>query len=414
MDTLHICEPASDICLREKIQLAVRKIVSRDVGLAGILFWVPYRITGHTGVEWIAWTDGSAIYFGHDFFGFSESEQLGIIVHETLHVAFRHRQRGDRLRQREGDGYNHFLWVFSCDCIINHGIRQLSWLSLPAGAANIADVIRKEDLEQKPAALWTAEEIYRYVLQYAIEVRIAAAGFGCVPDLQVVPDLQADAKAPIPHINQRSIEDVAEDRVWGERIRRAQAGSQPGSVLRKISADIPKPEVAWEAVLREFVVARVMPRTKASWNRPSRRTLALDMDVVEPGIERARGIRRIGIVMDTSGSIEEGLLAKFVAEIEGIVARTGCEVMLVVSDAAVHSVDCIRGKLPAGYRFKGGGGTDFRPGIEKLNKYAIACAVYLTDLCGTFPEKNPSFPLLWATTQDLDVPFGRKVLLKSR
>ena len=155
-----------------------------------------------------------------------------------------------------------------------------------------------------------------------------------------------------------------------------------------------------------------MPLTETAWNRPSRRTLAMGRDAcwIEPGTSRRAGIRRAGVVIDTSGSIDERLLGIFLAEINSLIVMTGCEVVLIDCDAQVQQVSTHRMPI-RGYTPKGGGGTDFSPAIEALRRAAPDVAVYFTDLLGTFPEKSPGFPLLWLATCDLAVPFGRKVLL---
>ena len=56
----------------------------------------------------------------------------------------------------------------------------------------------------------------------------------------------------------------------------------------------------------------------------------------------------------------------------------------------------------------GGGGTDFRPVFEDLQKNHrnVRLLTYLTDGMGTFPEK-PAFDVLWISTSEEEYPFGR-------
>jgi predicted metal-dependent peptidase len=155
-----------------------------------------------------------------------------------------------------------------------------------------------------------------------------------------------------------------------------------------------------------------MPLTETNWCRPSRRTLAMGRNAswIEPGASRRPGVRRAGVVVDTSGSIDERLLDRFLSEINSLIVQTGCEVVLIDCDAEVQQISTHRMPI-RGYVAKGGGGTDFRPAIEALRKAAPDVAVYFTDLEGVFPERRTHFPLLWMATRDLAVPFGRKVLL---
>src|ERR1019366_680109 len=56
----------------------------------------------------------------------------------------------------------------------------------------------------------------------------------------------------------------------------------------------------------------------------------------------------------------------------------------------------------------GGGGTDFGPCFDWLEEQGIRpqTLVFLTDLCGTFPETEPEYPVLWASTERRQAPFG--------
>ena len=51
-----------------------------------------------------------------------------------------------------------------------------------------------------------------------------------------------------------------------------------------------------------------MPTTRENFHRPGRRVLALDSEWFEPSYQPAKGIRRIGVCVDTSGSIGDDIL----------------------------------------------------------------------------------------------------------
>ena len=388
----------------ETLSRNLRLAVSKDVGLAGILLYVPAVTAADS--EHIAWTDGRKMYFADGYFAHPPEEQVGIVIHEALHVALRHVQRGEALRLREGPAYDARRWNIACDAIVNHSIGGCRWSKLPAGSWYPENCIERAKLRERPAELWTAEDIYCEIRDQEKKLGklLTPAGNFSGPDLLGSTD--ASVRSGNVH------DERMEQGIWRERLVRAQAGSAPGSVLRRLAADVPKPQVKWESVLRDFLVARLMPLTESSWSRPSRRTLSAGRDAcwIEPGISRRAGVRRAGVVIDTSGSIDERLLGIFLSEINSLIVMTGCEVVLVDCDAEVQQVSTHRMPI-RGYTAKGGGGTDFRPAIEALRRTTPDVAVYFTDLMGTFPEKGPGFPLLWLATSDLAVPFGRKVLL---
>ena len=84
------------------------------------------------------------------------------------------------------------------------------------------------------------------------------------------------------------------------------------------------------------------------------------------------------------------------------------------ADAAVHEVVKITkfSNLLNKIKFKGGGGTDFRPVFDKVKELNIfpELLIYLTDAYGSFPEKQPNYPVLWCLTEENSVvPWGHSV-----
>jgi predicted metal-dependent peptidase len=382
---------------RDIVSQRIRRAVSKDMGLAAILLYVPFEITEEAGL--IARTDGRQMSFGGRFFGLAEDQQVGICIHEALHVALCHIQRARSLQECEGSAFDWALWNLATDAVINRAISHIQWCELPQDVVKIELLISKPALDKKPAALWTSEEIYETLKQYRPELAVSAW----------TGDLRPGQTGDTPFTRQM------ETGTWRERLVRAQASSRPGSVLRSLSADIPAGRIAWEKEIAAFIRARVMPTTEAGWSRPSRRTLAQGPTAafVEPGVERKKGLRRAAIVIDTSGSIDDELLSVFFGEVNSVVEQAGCELVLVDCDAEVQQVSIHRQPV-RDYVPKGGGGTDFRPAFQLLAQFSIDVAIYMTDLQGQFPDRPPPFPVLWAVTQDLPVPFGRKILIPRR
>jgi len=285
----------------EMLSRNLRRAVSKDVGLAGILLYVPAVTVADR--ERIAWTDDSRMYFAERYFEYQPEEQVGIAIHEALHVALRHVQRGDALENREGSAFDSRCWNIACDAVVNHSICACRWCTLPSGAWFPEDCLAAE--------LWTAEELYAEIQRDEERRNKLLSKGDRVPGADI--DGTGEASFPAQGIHEQSLEQG----IWRQRLLRAQAGSAPGSLLRRLAADVPKSVVGWEAVLRNFLTARLMPLTEESWSHPSRRTLALGKDTIwmEPGTDRCRGIRRAGVVIDTSGSIDDKLLHTFISEI---------------------------------------------------------------------------------------------------
>ena len=401
---------------REELQTLARYCVTKSPGFAAIALWVPYRDTDSDA--YIAYTNGVEVVTGNGFWEFEPLERAFVLVHEILHVALRHCPRGSKIARRSA--VHAYVWNLACDCIINHALSAMSWLQTPQKGVFFEKVLTPERLIERPPASWNAEELYLELLEQIglpqnpdemdawLDAWLKERGLDGEGDLRIDESGEGD------------LSDEIASRVWASRLTRAQAADRAGGLLRQLARDFPVTQTPWPQILRAWLQDATMPRSSLNWNRPSRRTIALNSEIYEPATRRDRGIRRVAVVVDTSGSIDEAILTRFCAEIAQVQARTGCDLVLICADAAIQSevivkndgksfVDKVReGRL----EFAGGGGTDFRPALERLGATGASVAIYLTDMMGAFGESAPKIPLLWcSTTPHQNAPFGRVIYL---
>ncbi len=163
------------------------------------------------------------------------------------------------------------------------------------------------------------------------------------------------------------------DQVLGEQLRQQVAiefaghmsgrGSQPGEWSRWVE-QVLEPKVSWQQVLSSSVrraVAFTAGSTHPTYRRLSRRQAASPRAVL-PGSQRA--VPAVAIVVDTSGSMDDGLLAQALGEVDGVLQSLGTAVGTVQvysCDAAVSAASTVR--RARDLQLVGGGGTDLRVGI---------------------------------------------------
>lgn len=141
-------------------------------------------------------------------------------------------------------------------------------------------------------------------------------------------------------------------------------GTDPGDALRWVKETL-EPRTPWEPLLAGAVrraIGWAAGRGDYTYTRPSRRASSLP-GIVLPG--QHRPVPRLSIIVDTSASVDDQLLARALGEIDGAIAALGipgANVTVYSVDAAVHTVEKVRRGRDA--KLVGAGGTDLRIGLR--------------------------------------------------
>lgn len=255
------------------------------------------------------------------------------------------------------------------------------------------------------------------------EINDDLAAAGCVPE--VAPELPADLECEVGRLAEHYFDDGTDGpRRWdcgsgadgcerpgdGRGIGPQQAellrlgvaadiqryagqhpGTVPGGWLRWAESVLPS-RVDWRRVLAAEVrraVAAVAGMVDYSYRRPSRRA-HLSPEIVTATLHRP--VPEVAIVCDTSGSMHDALLARALAEVEGVLTRGGLrgrQLRVLAVDTAVHAVK--RVSRATQVALAGGGGTDMGAGIEAAAalRPRPSIVIVLTDGFTPWPERPP-------------------------
>jgi len=431
---------------RRRAEPALAVLMERAPAFAGLSLWIAHEDgTDDAPDAPFAWTDGARVVYEPGFARLSPPEQTGVAAVQVLHVAFMHCQRAAALRAVT-PGADRRLIDLAADAVAAEAVAGQRWAALPSGTLLLSDLLAekrrrasgKDAPDLPPPHAWSMEDAARLLLSMRDDdLRSVRRATGRRSDLAERPgrhseDRPAGAGVDAPDAadgrGEAAPSDAADARmVWRHRLLRAAAGDRPDGVLRRLSGDVPRADTPWERVLRTWAFPALAAGTRTTRARPGRRWLALsdggrDLSVApEPGIERRSRVPRIAVLADTSGSIAPDLLDRFGAEVAAIARRTGAEVHVFVCDAAVQEHAVLRpgeaGAALSRVRFRGGGGTDFRPGFAAMEAAAPSVAVCLTDMDGRMPERAPPFPVVWAFARPAageppEPPFGRVLALR--
>ena len=111
---------------------------------------------------------------------------------------------------------------------------------------------------------------------------------------------------------------------------------------------------------------------------------------------------------------------KFLAELDKLRSATECRLTLIQCDADIQKVEDFDECSATNFermRMYGRGGTRFEPVFDWIKEksrqgvFTFDTLIYLTDGFGSFPDKPPSYPVLWIMTQRCiqQVPFGEVI-----
>lgn len=308
---------------------ALRKLIEKSTGFGALSLWVKYEDSVMEKDPAPAWTTGKKVVFGKAYEKFTLKEQVGVAAHELFHVAFRHVQRGQALRKGIS-GFDGKLFNIAIDGIVNQSLAGFDWLALPGQCVVLTELLRNSlGIEQSPdeaLATWSAESLYR-----ALHDKEGAKekAYRYAESKGFEGDMDLDAEPTGANSEDSS---TKEDREWRDRLVRARAGESTAGILRRLLADLPKTTTPWEHVLRSKLTRALMPESEETWNRPSRRYMALTSPdpngeiwemPYEQGIAFDKPAMKLAVMIDTSGSIDEKLFERFCAEIVSIQAKTG-------------------------------------------------------------------------------------------
>ncbi|MBK9327070.1 MAG: hypothetical protein IPN00_12350 [Hydrogenophilales bacterium] len=203
------------------------------------------------------------------------------------------------------------------------------------------------------------------------------------------------------------------DEQWKSRLAAAaqaarQAGKLSQSLMRFVD-NLLAPQLPWRALLARYMMNAA--RDDYSFQRTSRR----EGEALMPRLY-SQGVSVI-VALDTSGSVTREELQAFLTEIDALKAQVRADVTLHACDDKLDPAGpwkyAMWEAITLPEQVSGGGGTDFRPVFEWVAREAMGpdLLVYFTDAEGRFPEREPSFPVVWLVKGKAPVPFGTRIQL---
>lgn len=388
-----------------KIEYAKIRLYNRFPFLGTIVFNLPFEeVDEKSDVKTLA-TDGKKIYWSRPFWEKfdgdgsmnAQSKQIGLLAHEVFHLVLGHIYRKRDHNEIAADpktGMVIPLWNIATDYADNLTIKDFMG----------EDYTSPEMLLDEKYRGWTSEKIYEDLLKKMKKMTkeemqqfMKNAQAKCMHDDTRWEKMSEKEKKEV----KENMDNLIKQGIYAQK----QKGDLPAFLKRLWDEMQPKED--WRTTLREFAMRY---QNDYTWSPTDRRYLEEDFSL--PSIDDGEKIDWLAIAIDTSGSIGKQELDHFMSEIRGILSSFDkVKAKLTFCDAAATPFEDLEEVELSKIQPKGGGGTDFKPVFDLINKEnnPPKALIYFTDMCGDFPRSAPrDYEVIWLSTmKDQRAPFGR-------
>ncbi len=330
-----------------------------------------------------------------------------LMGHETLHLAFRHHQKGAYIKADAK------IWNFAADITDNDTLVQAGFQLIP-GSLTYDSLPKSPKLPPRNS---TVEKFYAY-LKELLQDKTEAPGSqsktgagscgGCCTGGSGKPeDGQGDPSEGSGGQSEGQDDSEEVDRALDlesniDQAMQAMAkhqGKLPYNLEVMVREYRQKGKINWRQVLRDKVrraIAYSPGVGKKRYDKPHRRFQNPDPEIITARQVKISPV--VACVVDTSGSVTDKELEIFASEVHKISKINQAKCWLIQCDAKVQSATLLKPQDTPPTKWKGRGGTDFRPAFAHLDKLVPrpeVCA-FLTDAEGPAPAQAPrGMKVIW-------------------
>ena len=176
-------------------------------------------------------------------------------------------------------------------------------------------------------------------------------------------------------------------------------GLMPAHFMSQVELINKPPVLSWQAILKKYIgtISANKRKTRMRLNRrqPERFDLSGRVD---------DKVLKIAVAIDTSGSVDDHMIAQIFNEIFAILAKRKHEITVIECDAQIQRVYRAKNAGEIQKKVAGRGGTMFTPAIEYINNdkyFRDALLIYFTDGFGEREIPKPkTYRNLWVVFDD--------------
>ena len=378
------------VVVKDKEERRLSKVKISIMRNPKFALWSGLMTVGKTRVDEnvpTACTNGRDEIYGREFIKSLDDRELAFVVlHETLHKAYRHLFTWKKLHDE-----NHQIANMACDYVINLQLldmdKERAVIAMPTRAGKAIGLV-----DERFRGLNT-KQVFDILKEEEPE-----GGYGDQGG-EGFDEHDWEGAKELSEEDKKAIEKEIDQALRQGMINHNKLVGKGAGGLNRELGDLLEPKVDWRELLREFVKATCSAKDASSWRRVNRRYLGTGTYM--PSLIGER-VGHLVIGIDTSGSIGGQELNDFLTEVKGIASEVHPEkVDLMYWDTSVagheeygyHEVD----NIVSSTKPRGGGGTDPTCMITYMKEKNIKpeAIIMLTDGCiGEWGEEWNA-PILW-------------------
>lgn len=331
------------------------------------------------------YSDGSTLKYNTDYFEEAIVDDIEFaLANGAMHTLLKHTQRSGVRNDK--------LWQLSTDYTIN-SMLLANGLSLPP----------RVDYQERFDGMY-AEEIYEILKSEIDDDNITS------DDERDSSDERGDEEPQIDRASEsEEMRDISIDEQFLEQLH--QKMDRQGTLPKDLKFVVPElsiHRVDWREELYRYIATHA--KSSFSFMPPNMKYLY--RGIYLPSL--SSDLLRIVVAIDTSGSVDEELVATFVSEVDSITQQyPNYEIDIITADAKIQSHQLFLPGETLCYELSGRGGTDFRVVFDYIDREIDypTLLLYFTDGMGSFPESEPPYDTIWVMPTELDLPFGETVVI---
>lgn len=318
---------------------------------------------------------GKTITYNPKFFmGLTAPERVFLMIHETMHIAYLHAERGKAMALEKNKAN------IAADHVINLQLIERGFTMPQGGYAD------------RQYTGMSMEAIYKLL-----------------PDDNKKPNWE-DMEEPGEDADSDDIRRDIEDAVVRAAMQSKMADDKPGTIPGEIEIFLNKllnPKLPAKAILRKYFQS--YSKADYSWRKPNRRS---SPDIILPSLH-SESLMDIAFAVDASGSVSDEDFTQMVSDIHSVIKHLKPEKTTIIQfDTQIHSVDVVRNIMELSrIKFAGRGGTNVNPVIEWaiINKPKVL--LIFTDGGFRFPYEKPKCDVVWLIHNNpaWTAPYGKVI-----